>query len=184
MKSGLFYSLSRFSIFVILLTTGNVASGAERELCLQLTSTVLMITHDLTLSYTGLRDGHTLLYGDGCYTIPATSGGTASSDCTPLFGSGILHENKLEATIQGTETQADFGRDIFTSSQTHILLDITTLSGTWTAESLTLIADGDPNGHQQFDKGAVKAVPCPPVTDAAKQADKQFKEAIRRLDQQ
>lgn len=172
------------STCALLFATGNIAKGDDRELCMEVTSAVTNIKHTLTLSYSGLRDGHVLLYGDGCYVIPAGNGNAESADCLPLFGSGVLHEDKLEVVVHGTETQADFGKNIFTTSQTHIWLNLTTLVGTWTAESLTLIEGGDPKGHQQFDKGAAKALPCLPVTNAAKEADRRFKELIKRLDAQ
>jgi hypothetical protein len=177
------YSFIAFCTFLELSISGTIASGADRELCLQVTSAISNITHTLTLTYSGLRDGHVLLYGDGCYVIPAGNGNAESADCLPLLGSGVLHEDKLEVAVQGIETQGDFGRNIFTSSQTHIWLKLSDLTGTWVAESLTLIENGDPKGHQQFDKGAAKAVRCLPVTDAAKEADKRFKDLVKRLDE-
>jgi hypothetical protein len=170
------HSVLALTTFVLLSTNG-YAGNAEREFCLDAASTLSNVTHHLSLSFSGLKNGHVLLYGSSCYELlPSTA------DCVAVSGTAILFENKLEMTVHGTETQSDLGVDVFLSGNTHFWIDdLYLLAGTWASESLVFI-EGGPQAQQQFDKGLVKAVSCPRATDAEKQADNEFANLIRALD--
>jgi hypothetical protein len=176
MRKSTVHSVLALATFVLLSTNG-YAGDTEREFCLEATSTLTDVTHHLTLSFTGLKNGHVLLYGSSCYDLlPFTS------DCVPTEGTALLFENKLEISVHGSETQTDLGVDVFLSGNTHFWIDnLTQLTGTWASESITYI-EGGPQGLQEFNKGTVKAVACPAVTEAEKQEDNEFANIIRALD--
>jgi len=176
MRKSTVHSLLALATFVFLSTNG-YAGNTEQEFCLEAASPLTNVTHHLTLSFTGLKNGHVLLYGASCYDLlPVTS------DCVPVEGTAILFENKLEMVMHGAENQADFGVDVFLTGNTHFWIDdLTQLTGTWASESITYI-EGGPQGLQEFDKGTVKAVSCPAVTEAEKQADNEFANIFKALD--
>ncbi len=171
---------------VALVSTTAFAQGKpNKELCLVAASNNPTVTTQSThvLSYTGLANGHVLLYGETCYIIPATPPVAEVRDCLPVFGSGILNEGKLEFALQGAEFNTESGFAIFTQGTFHMLLSIDTLTGTYASESVNYFeVEGQPLQQEVFDSGTITAVKCPAVPKSELDADKQFKKLIDQLD--
>jgi hypothetical protein len=170
---------------VVLMSTTAIAVSANKELCLTTTSSNPLVTTQSThiLSYTGLNGGHVIFYGETCYYIPASPPGHEVRDCLPVFGSGILNENKLEIVVQGAEYNTEYGVGVFTQGIFHILLSIDTLTGTYASESVVNFeVEGQPLRQEIFDSGTATAVKCPAISQGEIEADKKFKKLIKQLD--
>ncbi len=173
----------------VLMSTTAIAQKADKELCLNATvtspppgtvgSSGFSNQRTLALSYTGLSNGHVIFYGESCYDIAAAGTEPEVKGCMPVVGSGILSEGKLEFNVQGVEYMTSYGVGVFISGQTHILLSIDTLTGTYAGESVYYI---EGNRQEVFDSGTVSAVKCPAVPKSEIDADNQFKKLIDQLD--
>ena len=166
---------------VVLMSTSAIAATADKELCLFTSSSDGTVTTQRTahLSYTGLNAGHVSFYGESCYIISAVGEAPEVRDCMPMFGSGILNENKLEIAVQGVEVIIDYGARVLLSGVIHVILSIDTLDGTYTGESVYYIG-----GERQelFESGPMTAVKCPAVSKDEIAADKLFKKLVEQLD--
>lgn len=166
---------------LVLMSTSAIAVTADKELCLYTSSSDGTTTTQRTLhlSYTGLSAGHVSFYGESCYIISAVGEAPEVRDCMPMFGSGILNENKLEIAVQGVEVIVDYGARVLLSGVIHVLLSIDTLDGTYNGESVYYIG-----GERQelFESGPMTAVKCPAVSKDEIAADKLFKKLIDQLD--
>jgi hypothetical protein len=168
---------------LVLVSTSAMAASADKELCLFTSSsdptTSTTTSRTLVLSYTGLNAGHVSFYGESCYIISAVGQAPEVRDCMPMFGSGILNENKLEIAVQGVEVIIDYGARVLLSGIIHVLLSIDTLTGTYAGESVYYIG-----GERQelFESGPMTAVKCPAVSKDEIAADKLFKKLVEQLD--
>jgi hypothetical protein len=172
-------------LVLVLVSTGAFAQKADKELCLITNSSNPAVTTQTNhiLSYTALSNGHVLFYGETCYVVPANPPIPAVVDCLPVSGSGILNEGKLEFSVQGAEYNNEYGFGTFTSGIFHVLLSLDDLTGTYATESVTYYQVGEsPTQVEFFDTGTAAAVKCPPVTKEEKDADKEFQQAIDRID--
>lgn len=175
-------------LVLVLVSTSAFAQKADKELCLNAIGTTpppggqgdsVQSKRTLVLSYTGLTNGHVIFYGESCYTIPAIPPNPEVKDCMPVIGSGILANNKLEFNVQGTEYTNSYGVGVFISGQTHVLLTIDTLTGTYAGESVYYIGD---LRQELSDSGIITAEKCPTETKDEVDADKQFQKLIDQID--
>lgn len=171
--------------FVLVSTTATAKS--DKELCLVTQSRNPAVTTQSThiLSYTGLSNGHVVLYGETCYVVPPNPPIPEVRDCLPVSGSGILNEGKLEFSVQGAEYNDEYGFGAFTTGIFHVVLSLDTFTGTYATESVTYYVvelGEEPIQLEFFDAGTASAVKCPPVSQAEKDADKLFKQMIEELD--
>jgi len=173
------------SVLALVLVSTAAIAQSNKELCLDTQSNNPAVTTQTTyiLSYTGLSNGHVLLYGETCYTIPANPPIPEVTDCLPVSGAGLLNEGKLEFSVQGSESNNEYGFNTFTTGIFHVLLSIDTLTGTYATESEVYYEVGEePIQVEAFDTGTVTAVKCPAVSQSEKDADKQFEKLIKQLD--
>ena len=168
---------------VVLISTSAMAVPADKELCLftsvPATDSTPSSERTLTLTYTGLDDGHVIFYGESCYIIGAIGQQEEVRDCMPVFGSGILYEDILEIGLQGVEAIVKYGARVLLSGTTHIWLSTNTLDGTLTGESVYYIG-----GERQevYEFLPIAAVKCPAISQQEIAADKKFKKLIEQLD--
>lgn len=180
---------------VVLLSTSGHAADDRGNFCLELKSEILGINHEVSLNYTGIKNGDVLVYGKSCYMITVPEG-FPLRDCVAVNGAGIIQEGEippgapgtleripmLEIELHAAEQHQLSEHTIITTSATHIWIqNLADLTGIWAAQSLTSVKDVT-TGLFQFDEGTVKGVSCPPATDQEKEFEKLLKETLKSLE--
>jgi hypothetical protein len=181
---------------VVLLSTSGHAADNRGNFCLELKSEILGINHEVSLNYTGVKNGYVLVYGKSCYTLTVPEG-RSLRECVPVDGAGLIHEGEvppgapgtleripmLEIELHSAEHHALSENEIITTSSTHIWIqNLADLTGIWEAQSLTSVEDVT-TGLFQSDEGTVKGVSCPPATDEEKELEKLLNETLKSLEQ-
>ena len=156
----------------------SVSQGAQanKELCFEAVSSVYGEKTTQNLTYGEIKNGHVNFFGKGCYTTK-----TGGMDCVPVSGSGILHDDELEANIQAVEFE-DYGSgEELSENVIHLVMNLDTLKGFYAA-SVSVFKEGQEAPIEAFDKGIATAVACPPVSKEELALDKKLKKAIQKMD--
>ena len=154
-----------------------VSSATDKEMCFKSVSNITGSVTILNLTYGEVRNGHVNIFGKGCYSQGLMS------DCAPVLGSGILHDNELEGNLQSVEFENYGGREQLAENTIHLTLNLDTLEGYYAASASVFIA-GQESPIEIFDKGTATAFSCPKVTKEEKALDLKFKRAINKIDKQ
>jgi hypothetical protein len=180
---------------VVLLSTSGHAADDRGNFCLKLKSEILGINHEVSLNYTGVKNGDVLVYGKSCYTITGPEG-LPLRDCAPVNGAGIIQEGEvppgtpgtleripmLEIELHSAEQHQLSEHAITTTSATHIWIqNLANLTGIWASQSTTSVEDVT-QGLVQSDEGTVEGVSCPPATDKEKESEKLLNETLKSLE--
>ena len=162
-------------LLVLAHSTVSQAAQADKELCFEATSSVYGEKTIQKLTYGEVRDGHVNFFGKGCYTTRA-----GKIDCVPVIGSGILHDNELEANMQAAEFENYGGANELSENTIHLRLNLDTLKGNYAA-SVSVFVEGKQTPIEAFDHGTASAIACPPVTKEERALDKKLVSTIRKI---
>lgn len=162
-------------VLTLAYSSASQAAQADKELCFEATSSVYGEKTVQNLTYGEVRDGHVNFFGKGCYTTKA-----GKQDCVPVIGSGILHDNELEANMQAVEFENYGGGNELSENTIHLTLDLDTLKGKYAA-SVSVFVEGQQAPIEAMDYGTASAIACPPVTKEERALDKKLVTAIRKI---
>ncbi len=173
---------STLSAFCFLLSFASVTHASE--LCLEIeanNASGAPIPYFLTLSVSNLNKGHVQLTGSDCYRNQGPAPAPLIKECLPVLGSGILYEDKLEASIAGSDYMADLGVNLLTTALYHLSINLDTYTGTIAGDLEHKVLPSQGSDYQQYQTGTVKAVACPAQTPAELAEDRKFKRAINAM---